>query len=774
MNYKKLLILPLFLTLYNWPTTASKVDSLLHVYQTSPVDTIKANSLISVAIELLGHNTDSALALTLNAMGILKRANNDTIKGRAFNTLGRIYFAKSDYKKAMDNFISAQKIWKRLNWTSKVYSIEINMGAVNVQIKNYAKALELFTHALEYKLKENDLPMIALVNMNIGLCYLNMGQFDKALEQNLATLKYVENFSTPNHLIQLYNNLGATYIHFNQNLKAVEYYEKALSLAAKHNMPDMLALAMGNLGNIYINLKQFDKAEYYLNTALESSKKFGSIYYQKQCYEGLTYLYETKSDFQSALKYNKLLIILSDSMYNIENTRIVNEMLSKYNMDQKQLEIELLKKDNDLKEREKSIQRIIIFSAFSGIILILILALLIFNRYRLKKKSNRQLELVNSELQKLSIVASKTDNCVLICNHKGEIEWVNDGYTRLFVYTIDDLKKKGKTLVEISAHNKIKEVLSQSISTRHSVTYETVNTTKDGKELWLHSTLTPIFDQNGELTKLVVIDTDLTVQKKHEKIIESKNESILDSLQYASSIQEIILPVPVKLSKAFKDFFILYRPKDIVSGDFCWIGEKDNKIIFAVADCIGHGVPGALMSILGYHLLENVLSKHPVRNAAQFLNDLDIEVKATISRTTSETNIKNIMDISLLIYDNKTGALQFAGARNSLYQVSKGSIMEYKADRIVLGELQNSGEEFTNHNVVLSKGDMLYLFSDGYVDQKGGTDGRKFFYNPFQKLILSLKNESMQRQKEILNETFDIWKGDIQQIDDVMIVGLKI
>lgn len=774
MRYKKILFFIVFISFLPHTFSALNVDSLIQVYKTSGSDTAKARTLVRIAFELTNQDSDSALACAVKAIDLLDKHNDEAIRASATNMLGRIYFVKSDYAKAMDYFMKAKRMWEKLNNMSRVYTSDVNIGLINIYTKNYKKALEIFNRALEFKLKENDRTMITLIYLNIGLSYFNQGQYDSALVNNIKGLKYARETGSTEHLMILINNIGTVYSQLKQYEKAIEYYKQAVELAKQYRMTAQLPLALSNIGNTYTLLKQFDKAEYYLRAAIDSCKKSGSREYEKIAYDYISQMYEAKKDFESALKYRKRFAELSDSIYTIAGTSAITEMQSKYEADKKQQEIELLKKDNDLNEREKSLQRIIILSSFLGIALLLLLAVLIFNRYRLKQKSNDQLQLLNFELQKLSIVASKTDNGVLICNADGEMEWINEGYTRLLGYTIDDLKKKGRYLNETSSYPGIQELIKKSISTHRSVSYEAINTTREGEKLWIHSTLTPIFEQSGELNKIVVIDTDITLQKKAEEIIAKKNESILDSIHYAKSIQDIILPPQNKLLKKFSDLFIYYQPKDIVSGDFYWMGEKDDKILFAAADCTGHGVPGALMSILGFNLLENVLGSRQITTAAAFLNALDKEVKSTIAGTSSGSNMKNFMDISLIIYDKQKDSIQFAGAQNSLYQVRKDSVKEFKADRISLGESEGDGKEFTNHIIDSSPGDLLYLFSDGYVDQKGGPDKKKFYYGPFEKLILSLRNESMQRQKEILSETFLAWKGDLAQIDDVMVIGIKI
>jgi serine phosphatase RsbU (regulator of sigma subunit) len=257
-------------------------------------------------------------------------------------------------------------------------------------------------------------------------------------------------------------------------------------------------------------------------------------------------------------------------------------------------------------------------------------------------------------------------------------------------------------------------------------------------------------------------------------IIEQKNQSITDSIQYAGRIQTAVLPPINFLNEWGLENFIIFKPKDIVSGDFYWGVRKKEKIIIAAADCTGHGVPGAFMSMLGHAFLDEIINTREIENAASILNILRDEIINTLRQKGTTGEARDGMDISLVILDMKAGKLDFAGANNPLYMIRDGKLIKHLADRMPIGIHFISFTPFNNHIVEIRKGDYLYLFSDGYADQFGGPKGKKFMYRPFQDLLLKNHTKPMSLQKEILDTTFERWKDNREQVDDVMVIGIRI
>lgn len=264
------------------------------------------------------------------------------------------------------------------------------------------------------------------------------------------------------------------------------------------------------------------------------------------------------------------------------------------------------------------------------------------------------------------------------------------------------------------------------------------------------------------------------IEKQRDKIV-AQNEEIRASIRYAQRIQSAVMPGETVISKYFPEHFIFFRPRDIVSGDFYWIKHKDDKTIIVAADCTGHGVPGAFMSMLGVAFLNEIMTLMKVPDAAGTLKILRNKVIETLAESNREKEgAKDGMDMALLIIDQNKNMLQYAGAFNPLFLIRDGELQEIKADKMPIGFFENIKYDFSNNDIPLQPNDTLYIFSDGFIDQFGGPREKKFKKSPFKKFLLHIHDHPMQKQKKLLEETFDNWKESRDQVDDVLVIGLKI
>ncbi|MCB9335287.1 MAG: SpoIIE family protein phosphatase [Flavobacteriales bacterium] len=284
------------------------------------------------------------------------------------------------------------------------------------------------------------------------------------------------------------------------------------------------------------------------------------------------------------------------------------------------------------------------------------------------------------------------------------------------------------------------------------------------------------------LTKKEIVSRLKLEESKFE--IEEKNKEILDSINYAKRIQFALLPPKNVFKELFPNSFLIYKPKDIVSGDFYWgtrlsttIDNADGNeslVVFCVADCTGHGVPGAFMSLIGIKILNQSIKMNDVNSPAQALDYLNEQVYNTINKHSSkESVVRDGMDIAFCAINFKTLNLSYSGANNSLYIIRKGELIELKADKQPIGSYENQ-QPFTNHQIQLEKGDMVYAFSDGYADQFGGVDGKKMKSKRFKEKLMECSNMDVEKQESFLSEYFENWKGNLEQLDDVCVIGVKI
>ncbi len=285
--------------------------------------------------------------------------------------------------------------------------------------------------------------------------------------------------------------------------------------------------------------------------------------------------------------------------------------------------------------------------------------------------------------------------------------------------------------------------------------------------------------ENERVLEAKVIErTEEVVRQKEEIEIQNRKleivyKHITDSIRYAKRLQDAILPPAVFVNRLLPDSFILFKPKDIVSGDFYWMYEKDNRVYVAAVDCTGHGVPGAFMSIVGNNMLNQIVKERPGLNAGQMLDELNILAGKTINQHSEEGAVRDGMDMTLCILDKNTGAMDMAGANNSLYLFREGELKEYKADKIPIGYAEGNTKSFTNHRIELQKGDTVYLFSDGYADQFGGPKGKKFMVGQFRTFLNHIHKLPLAEQHHTLDATIEQWRGNLEQVDDILVIGFR-
>jgi serine phosphatase RsbU (regulator of sigma subunit) len=336
---------------------------------------------------------------------------------------------------------------------------------------------------------------------------------------------------------------------------------------------------------------------------------------------------------------------------------------------------------------------------------------------------------------------------------------------RLHKLLYDTYKKLKNTELALHHFEKFFEVKSQILSDEAANSIKKVQTQFEKEKSEREAELERF--KNEELTRA-------------NAIIEQKNKDITDSINYAKRIQMGILPPEGSLDKYLENYFVLYQPKDIVSGDFYWAtdardpGTSNQLSVIAVVDCTGHGVPGAFMSMLGNTLLNQTITQQQVRSAADVLNFLSHKLPENL-KSTSEQTIRDGMDIALCIVDKRSMKMQFAGANNPCWIVRKGEIMELKGDKqAISASTDHVKQDFTNQIVELKKNDHVYLFTDGFADQFGGPNEKKFGYRRFKEILLVNAGKTLPQQKSALAAAFEEWKGKLEQVDDVCVIGIRI
>ena len=579
---------------------------------------------------------------------------------RTLNNIGLIYYNQGEISKALESYHKSLQIREDIGDKEGIATSLSNIGKVyNIQ-GDFPKALDWYHKSLKLFEEIGDKKRIALLLNNIGALYKDQGiaffetsskeeYFIKALEFYKKSLKIQEEIGEKEGIARSFTNIGFIYDkqgEHEQNSdsistiynKSLEWNQKSLKIWEEIGDKKGITNSLYNIGGIYLkqafapnekNRMAFflNKAEEYCKSSLQSAKELNYPEHIRSASERLSNIYKimgksaydsgnmaiAASRYKEATEMQDLFKQTADKINNVEAQKSILKKQMQFEFDKKENEAKAEQDKKDIEAREEQQRQLFfLWSVLVGLLLVIVFTVFVYRSYRQKQK-------LNIELEKLSIVASETDNGVIICEPNGTLEWINAGMVRLLGYTLDEWKVQGNTLQEISHNLDIDEKVNKSIADKQTVTYESQNITKDGRKLWVHSTLTPILNEKGDIKKLVVIDTDITDRKQTENIIQEKNREITDSIHSAKRIQQALLASDSLLKKSLPEHFVLYKPKDIVSGDFYWANVIDNKFVMITADCTGHGVPGAFMSLLNISYLNEAIIEKRIDSPEKIL-----------------------------------------------------------------------------------------------------------------------------------------------------------
>lgn len=275
-----------------------------------------------------------------------------------------------------------------------------------------------------------------------------------------------------------------------------------------------------------------------------------------------------------------------------------------------------------------------------------------------------------------------------------------------------------------------------------------------------------------ERTKEVVRQKE-EIERQSEKL-EELYKDVTDSIRYAKRLQDSILPQDNYIERILPNSFVLFKPKDIVSGDFYWFSETKDKIVFTAVDCTGHGVPGAFMSLIGANALNHIVNGENIDKPSAILDEMNRLSSEALNKSDEGSKVRDGMDVAICSINKTKNILEYSGANNPLYIIREGELMQTKADKFAIASFEDGEERYTNHEFELHKGDLIYIFSDGYPDQFGGIKGKKFMYRQFRETLLEIKDLPMVEQKTVLDDTIEEWKGNFEQVDDILVIGVKI
>jgi serine phosphatase RsbU (regulator of sigma subunit) len=708
----------------------TRIDSLTAVLDRTGQDAARVNALNKLAYEVFRSNPDVTLQYSEEAIGLARQLNYQEGLAEAHKNMGLGYYLQSNYTGAFGEWENALRIYELLGDEKGIANIISNRGGIYYTIGDYVNALKDYLVALPLAEKVKDSVRIGTLYTNIGSIYSEQeSTLDSAKEYYLRALSLGEANGRMDVIGNSLLNLGELYFNMGQYDSSLHYFEKSRTLITGEI--DM-AIPLTYIGRNYAEQGMFDVAFEYLNEALELARyektdlevvrallgfgyaylkqgdpgkaierfteaeaiasKVGLNYELSDAYRGLSEGYAESRDYRNAFKYLTLRNEIDNANLRREAENQTESIFNSYQLERKQDEIEILEQQSQIEQLRTRRQRAITIATGTFGLLILLMAVGLYNRMRFIRRTNEMIKKQRDEIE----------------SQRNEIEKARD-----------------------------------------------------------------------------------QIQHQHDMVYEQK-ELITDSIGYAERIQSALLPPHTVLNGMISDYFILFKPKDIVSGDFYWIKEVQDHLVIVSADCTGHGVPGAFMSMLGITLLNDLIGDRCYNAPSAILEQLRMKIKEMLVQDGHSEEQKDGMDMALVVFDRKNRELHYSGANNPLYIIrhkklagdlterthsvhenGEFNLFEVKADKQPIG-VHWEETSFRNHSLKLKENDAFYLFSDGFIDQFGGKDRKKFKSLNFKKLLLSIHADPMERQKQILEQTFEEWKGDYEQIDDVSVIGIRV
>lgn len=570
-------------------------------------------------------------------------------------------------------------------------------------------------------------------------CYY-LGKYDEAIDYYLKAIQEYESVNNFKGIAGVENNIGAVFFNQNKLEEALAHYNKAIIYSGKANDKRGITTAKVNIGNIYFASDDLDKALIYYKDALILKEELNDRGGIALILNNLGNVYGTKGDFEKSRDYFIRSLKINEELGNLYTVSMtLNNIGLLY-----QMEGDSTEALNYMRRSLYSAYAIQAKDLIKDAYLAMSEAYAQFNNYKAafkvyKKYIEVKDSLINEEsnrnIQELKEKYNSAKNEKQIALQQSEIIREQEFKTSLY------------WIISLIAFVLVLVILL-------SVYLVKLNKERREKNEQLESQKNIIQEKNLELY--------------------DKNKNITDSITYASRIQTAILPPDLLLKTAFAESFVFYEPKDIVSGDFYWMDHHSDYTLFAVADCTGHGVPGAFVSIAGSNLLTEAVTIHQLRCPSKILHELNKGLARMLHQDSRIDSVRDGMDIALCVFDRKRGVVEFAGAFNPMWIIRNGELMEFDGNKFPVGDyVENDKVEFKKIELQIEKGDLLYIFSDGYPDQFGGSLGKKLKYSGFKKILLSLVGLPMKEQKEVLIKEFYNWKGELEQLDDICVMGIR-
>ncbi len=713
----------------------TNIDSLIKVLKSQIHDTLKIEAASELFLTYEFEDTVLAEKFLNIELQLSKKAINTIYLATTYSHFGFFAEDKGKYNEAIDYHKKSLNLYRNnhlITTKEKAKNLSAcynNIALIQSKIGNYNEALRNFLYSLRIDDLLRDSLGVSISYSNIGIIHREQGNYDKAIEYYFKSLEIAKKIKNDYRISACNNNIGLAYYYKKDYKKAILYISKSLEYNEKEGDSYRKASCYNNLGNIYLEMNNPEKSLNYYKKSLELRTNIGDK-------EGIASVYGNIAALEQ--KLNRLDESIENADKSLQISKEIGSLplqLTAYGLlsEQYAKKIDFEKAfqfHKYYKQINDSIYSIEGSKQIKG-----------FEAKYQNEKKQKEIELLNKDklLNEIELKSQKTQKYAFI------IGFILMFLLVTFIYKNYKDKKKANQL--LSKQNIEIKIQKEEIQT-----------------------------QRDEIKSQRDI---VTIQKEQ---LEEINKKITDSINYAKKIQEAVLPISEQARTCLGEHFILFKPKDIVSGDFYWTTKIDEWLIVAVADCTGHGVPGAFMSMLGISFLNEIVRKKEITKSNEVLNELRKEVINALQQRGIQSEQKDGMDIAFIAFNTKTRMCQFSGANNPIYIVKQKEssadingqeLIEIKPDKMPVA-IHPVMNDFTYNEFQLNKGDILYLFSDGFADQFGGERGKKFMYKQFKELLLSNAAKPMPDQKELLDITITAWIGNDEQTDDITVLGIKI
>jgi serine phosphatase RsbU (regulator of sigma subunit)/Flp pilus assembly protein TadD len=713
----KFLIYAFFL--FNSANALANSDSLYSVWKdVNQHDTVRFKAMHNFIWQTyLFVNPDTARVFAEEQLDYAILKKNSLYIADAYNTKGITYYFTSELDSAITYFQLNLDVLGRAANIKSMASGFLNLGAVYFAKGEYDLAVEKYTLSMRIEETKNNKPGVARCLLNIGNIHLMQNELELAWDYFSRAAAIYEEMETPDraNLAALYSNMGVVASQRGDFVQAEKYHSKSLELEKQGNNKQSLIASLTNVGLFYVEQGLYDTALPYFLEANNMLDEFSGSQAEATIKNNIAGVYLHQNKINEAIALSELSLKLAQEIGALVDIRDASETLY----------MAYLKKS----DYRKSLDMYMLYTA-----------------------------------SKDSIASEENLSEVLRQEYKFTYE------TKAMQDSLLKLEEKKLDMAELEAEKaKSDKRKQQSLFLLVGLVFAIVF------GIFIYSRLRLTNKQ-----KTIIQSQKIQVVEAYEKL-EEKNKEVLDSITYAKRIQSAILPSEELINECLSNAFIIYAPKDIVAGDFYWLEPvyregKEPLILFAAADCTGHGVPGALVSVVCHNALNRAVREFGLTDPGKILDQTREIVIAEFQKGTKKTgnsssNIKDGMDIALCAIDGDS--ISYAGANNPLWIVRNNELISFKPDKQPIGNFDQR-TPFNTHQFSLLKNDTVYIFTDGYVDQFGGEKGKKFKASNLKELLLSMAGAPMDQQETRIREAFEKWRGNLEQIDDVCLIGVRV